>query len=144
MKPVFIGQPQKVPCKCESVKTIGGKKQYICTTASLPKNIYSGRCDSSGNCLLFHGLNIYKDLFTSVSMLVNFSSNLVSPLRPLVSIYNSQSLGYCSILCFLCPFSTYLLNLYCINLRMFIYCLRFLNLCIFPSGVLCMALHSNA
>lgn len=27
IKPVFIGQPQKVPCKCESVRTIAGKKQ---------------------------------------------------------------------------------------------------------------------
>lgn len=76
-------------------------------------------------------LNIYEGSFTSVSSLVTSPSSLVSPLWPLVSVYNSHSPEDCPTLYFLCP-HIYLLKLYCVNLHVLVYCLGPLNLRIFP------------
>lgn len=75
--------------------------------------------------------------FASVSMPVNISSKLVSPLQPLVIIYNSWSLENLPTSYFLYALSTHLLSLYCIHLHMFIYCLRFLSFCRFPWSLVC-------
>lgn len=123
-------------CECESVKKTGA-------AVSLPKDI-SPRGVVPGWAACSAISRIFRSLFTSSSLLVNVDSNLVSPLWPLESIYNLGSLKHSPTLYFGCPLSIYLLPLYCITLHMLIYCLGFLHLCIFPSGVSRMALHGSA
>ena len=96
----------------------------------IPRTLIRGVVIPLGITVLF-ALNIYEGSFTSVSSRVNSPSSLVSPLWPLVSVYNSHSLEDCPTSYFLCP-HIYLLKLYCVNSHMLIFCLGPLSLRIVP------------
>lgn len=109
--------------ECESVKKTGAAVSL--PTDIAPRAVVPGWAACSAISWIFRGS------LPSSNLLMNVDSNFVLPLWPLKSIYNLGSLEHSPTLYFGCPLSIYLRPLYCIALRMLMYCLGLLHLCIF-------------